>query len=78
MNYLNFIFYPVSKEQILSLLLQTGPARRVWMHKHSLTLLLVHESSGESHTYLKYSHLENPMDRGARETRVHRVAKSWT
>ena len=43
MNYLNFIFYPVIKEQqVLSPLLQTGPARRIWMHKHSFRLLLVH------------------------------------
>ena len=26
---------------------------------------------------LQYSHLENPMDRGALQTTVHRVAKSW-
>ena len=27
---------------------------------------------------LQYSCLENPMDRGARQATVHRVAKSWT
>ena len=27
---------------------------------------------------LRYSCLENPMDRGARQATVHRVAKSWT
>ena len=27
---------------------------------------------------LQYSCLENPMDRGARQARVHRVAPSWT
>jgi len=27
---------------------------------------------------LRYSCLENPMDRGARQAAVHRVAKSWT
>ena len=27
---------------------------------------------------LQYSHLENPMDRGAWLATVHRVAKSWT
>ena len=27
---------------------------------------------------LQYSCLENPMDRGAWQTMVHRVAKSWT
>ena len=27
---------------------------------------------------LQYSCLENPMDRGALQARVHRVAKSWT
>ena len=27
---------------------------------------------------LQYSHLENPMDRGAWQATVHRVAKSWT
>ena len=26
----------------------------------------------------QYSHLENPMDRGAWQATVHRVAKSWT
>ena len=27
---------------------------------------------------LQYSRLENPMDRGARQSTVHGVAKSWT
>ena len=27
---------------------------------------------------LQYSHLENPMDRGAWQATVHRIAKSWT
>ena len=27
---------------------------------------------------LKYSYLGNPMDRGARQGTVHRVAQSWT
>ena len=27
---------------------------------------------------LQYSHLANPMDRGAWKATVHRVAKSWT
>ena len=27
---------------------------------------------------LQYSCLENPMDRGARQAKVHRVTKSWT
>ena len=27
---------------------------------------------------LQYSYLENPMDRGARWSTVHRVTKSWT
>ena len=27
---------------------------------------------------LQYSHLENPMDRGALQATVQRVAKSWT
>ena len=58
MNYLNFIFYPVIKEQqVLSPLLQTGPARRIWMHKHSFTLLLVHgrELRRVAHLYEVFS-----------------------
>ena len=36
-------------------------------------------SPGEENGYqLQYSCLENPMDRGAWWTIVHRVAKSWT
>ena len=36
-------------------------------------------SPGEGHGYpLQYSCLKNSMDRGAWQTRVHRVAKSWT
>ena len=36
-------------------------------------------SPGEGHGYpLQYSCLENPMDRGAWRTAVHRVPKSWT
>ena len=36
-------------------------------------------SAGEGNSYpLKYSGLENSMDRGAWHTTVHRVAKSWT
>ena len=31
---------------------------------------------GENATPLQYSYWENPMDRGARQTTVHRVAKS--
>ena len=27
---------------------------------------------------LQYSHLENPMDRGACQSTIHGVAKSWT
>ena len=27
---------------------------------------------------LQYSHLENPMDRGAWQAAVHRLTKSWT
>ena len=36
-------------------------------------------SSGGGHgNPLQYSFLENPMDRGAWQAMVHRVAKSWT
>ena len=36
-------------------------------------------SPGEGHGYLlKYSCPENPMDRGASQTTVHGVVKSWT
>ena len=36
-------------------------------------------SPGEGNGYpLQYSCLENPMDRGAWQATVHRVAKSWT
>ena len=36
-------------------------------------------SPGEEHgNPLQYSCLENPMDRGAWQATVHRVAKSWT
>ena len=36
-------------------------------------------SLGEGHNNpLQYSCLENPMDRGAWQATVHRVAKSWT
>ena len=36
-------------------------------------------SSGGGHgNPLQYSYLENPMDRGAWQATVHRVAKSWT
>ena len=36
-------------------------------------------SPGEAHGHpLQYSCLENPMDRGAWRTMVHRVRKSWT
>ena len=36
-------------------------------------------SSGGGHgNPLQYSCLENPMDRGAWQTTVHRVTKSWT
>ena len=36
-------------------------------------------SPGEGHgNPLEYSFLENPMDRGACQTTVHRVAQSWT
>ena len=36
-------------------------------------------SPGGGHgNLLQYSCLENPKDRGAWQTRVHRVAKSWT
>ena len=36
-------------------------------------------SPGGGHGYpLHYSCLENPMDRGAWQATVHRVAKSWT
>ena len=33
---------------------------------------------GGQGTSLQYSHLENPMDRGAWQATVHGVAKSWT
>ena len=33
---------------------------------------------GENDSPLQYSCLENPMDRGAWQVTVHRVAKSWT
>ena len=33
---------------------------------------------GERGNLLQYSCLENPMDRGAWQAGVHRVAKSWT
>ena len=37
------------------------------------------KSSGGGHgNPLQYSYLENPMDRGAWLTMVHRVAKRWT
>ena len=37
------------------------------------------KSPGEEHgNSLQYSCLENPMDRGAWQATVHRVAKSWT
>ena len=37
------------------------------------------KSPGEVNGYpLQYSCLENPMDRGAWQATVHRVAKSWT
>ena len=36
-------------------------------------------SPGREHgNPLQYSHLENPMDRGARGAIVHRAAKRWT
>ena len=36
-------------------------------------------SSGGGHgNPLQYSFLENPMDRGAWQDMIHRVAKSWT
>ena len=36
-------------------------------------------SSGEENgNRLQYSHLENPMDRGAWKATVHGIAKSWT
>ena len=36
-------------------------------------------SPGRGHgNPLQYSYLENPMDRGAWSTTVHRAAKSWT
>ena len=35
-------------------------------------------SGGERGNPLQYSCLENPMDRGAWWTTVHRVTKSWT
>ena len=36
-------------------------------------------SPGEAHgNPLEYSYLENPTDRGAWQTTVHRVSKNWT
>ena len=42
------------------------------------TPLLGRSSGGENGNSLQYSCLENPMDRGAWQTTVHGVAKSWT
>ena len=39
---------------------------------------LIPELGGEQCNPLRYSCLENPMDRGAWQATVHRVAKSWT
>ena len=42
-------------------------------------MLRLGRSPGEEHgNPLQYSHLENPMDRGAWWAMVHGVAKSWT
>ena len=42
-------------------------------------ILGLRRSSGGGHgNPLQYSCLENPMDRGAWQATVHRVAKSWT
>ena len=42
-------------------------------------VVLPGRSPGEGHSNpLQYSCLENPMDRGAWQAAVHRVAKSWT
>ena len=42
-------------------------------------VLGLERSPGEGNGYpLQYSWLDNPMDRGAWQATVHRVAKSWT
>ena len=46
---------------------------------HWLFLLVRGRSSGGGHDNpLQYSCVENPMDRGAWQATLHRVAKSWT
>ena len=43
------------------------------------SILGLGRSPGEENGYpLQYSYLENPMDRGAWQATVHRMAQSWT
>jgi len=55
-------------------LLKNLPA--MW-ETHSIPGLGRYPGEGTGNPF-QYSCLENPMDRGARRARVHRVTKSWT
>ena len=55
------------------------PACSGWDLRDAGLIPALRRSPGEGHgNPLQYSHLENPMDKGAWWATVHRVAKSWT
>ena len=59
-------------------MVKNSPAKAGDMRDTGL-LLGSGRSPGEVHgNPLQYSCLENPMDRGAQQATVHRVAKTWT
>ena len=59
-------------------MVKNSPAKAGDMRDTGL-LLWSGRSPGEVHgNPLQYSCLENPMDRGAQQATVHRVAKTWT
>jgi len=60
------------------LVVKNPPANAGDIRDAGLTPGLGRSPGGGHGNPLHYSCLENPMDRGALQARVHRVAKSWT
>ena len=62
----------------LALVVKNPPATAVDLRDESMIPGSVRFTGGGHENPLQYPCLENPMDRGAWQATVHKVAKSWT
>ena len=62
----------------VALVVKNQPATAGYVRDTGLIPGLGRSPTGGNGNPLQYSCLENPMDRGAWQARVHRVAQSWT